>query len=584
MNVWKYLSRCLFVAIAVVLFVFLQKEYAYHFFFIEQNYLFQNTWQYVGQQLLAPGGLATLSGEFLVQYFMYPYCGAVITTVLLSLVALVTYQILKRINSGLDWTITAWFPALCLLFIHFDFNYMPAGTIAFLFLLLGVWGALLIRHDYLRLAYHLVVIGGLFWLFGSVFALYILLVVLYELINGTRLRFISFAFLPIGFLMGWALLHFAIVGEWRFVFLPDVFYHNNLFPKPNIYYSWILLVLLFVMALKLKLRGEKPVLGRILELVFPLVAIAFFSFWGIHEYGDEKAQKVKELDYFVRTENWDKVIDECSGTLTNYLYICYLNMSLAEKGWLAERMFQFDQRGVDGLLLKWNRTFSVSVMLSDIYYTIGHIAVAQEMGFEAYVSAMGGGSPRMLKRLIETNLIYGEYPVAEKYIDLLEKTVYYKDWATAHRRFLYNDQAVEADPLLGGKRKGLVQQNYLSNTFGIDHDLIKMAEQYPTNKNAIEYLGGLLLLSKDMKGFQELLDTYYGTDILPVLPLGFQEAVIILSENAPEQWLKYHLSNAVIERFGQFKKTILANKNNRSLPQIVGQHYANTYWFYFMFK
>lgn len=49
---------------------------------------------------------------------------------------------------------------------------------------------------------------------------------------------------------------------------------------------------------------------------------------------------------------------------------------------------------------------------------------------------MGYGNPRMLKRLVQTNLIYGAYPVAEKYIRILENTFYYKDWAKSQRKFL----------------------------------------------------------------------------------------------------------------------------------------------------
>ena len=49
-----------------------------------------------------------------------------------------------------------------------------------------------------------------------------------------------------------------------------------------------------------------------------------------------------------------------------------------------------------------------------------------------------------MQRLAQTNLICGEYVVAEKYLDALSNTFFYADWAERHRRFLYNDEAVEA--------------------------------------------------------------------------------------------------------------------------------------------
>ena len=104
---------------------------------------------------------------------------------------------------------------------------------------------------------------------------------------------------------------------------------------------------------------------------------------------------------------------------------------------------------------------------------------SQEMAFEANVSVIGAGSPRCLMRLVQTNLIFGTYPIAEKYIRLLEQMPVYRDWAKQHRAFLYNDAAVEADPLLGLKRRGLPKESDLAGIHGLEHDLLLRAEQQP---------------------------------------------------------------------------------------------------------
>ena len=103
------------------------------------------------------------------------------------------------------------------------------------------------------------------------------------------------------------------------------------------------------------------------------------------------------MDYYSRTEQWDKTIQACQGNLTNYLYVCHLNMALANRGELADKMFHYNQMGVEGLIVPWNKQEHVSCLLSDVYFTMGAIASSQEMAFEAYVSAMGDGNPRMLK-------------------------------------------------------------------------------------------------------------------------------------------------------------------------------------------
>jgi len=292
----------------------------------------------------------------------------------------------------------------------------------------------------------------------------------------------------------------------------------------------------------------------------------------------------KELDYYMRTEQWDKIIERCNGDIKNYLYKCCLNVALAEKGELAERMFSFNQQGVQGIYVPWSRISYISALLSDVYFAMGHIALSQRMAFEANESLPNSIGPRTLKRLVETNLIYGAYPVAEKYIDLLEQTSYYKAWAHDRRRFLENDEAVESDALLGMKRRCIPKSNLLSEVQGLNIDMEAIAKQNPAHKATIQYLGAYYLLSKELFLFKNFVESYYGTDVLPALPKSYQEALIILSEQDPSYWEKYNISSSVIQRFMEFKRQVLANKNSSALPGLLKNSYGDTYWFYFMFK
>ena len=73
-------------------------------------------------------------------------------------------------------------------------------------------------------------------------------------------------------------------------------------------------------------------------------------------------------------------------------------------------------------MVAWNKSTTISALLSDVYFTMGNVAAAQEMAFESNIGALCDGNPRMTQRLVQTNLIYGAYPVAEKYIAVLENT------------------------------------------------------------------------------------------------------------------------------------------------------------------
>ena len=582
----KYKLVAFWLIVFGALFAFLQMCFEYHFYYIEQSQLFLFSEAYIRNKLLLPGGFSMLVAEFLVQFFIRPYVGALVTAALLTGVGVCTAGIVKRIAPVSGLFILYVLPILALLFMHFDFNYRVQGTVCYLMMMALLCGYMRIRNDLFRLVAGCVLVPVLFWLAGSITVLFAGMVCLFEGLRKTPKWYISLIGVAEVLLLGVGTVYFSLMGEYRWVFGPDLYYHYTLHPKEIIYYSWICLPLVFLIAFfvrnKNSLSGKKSFAG--ISCIAQLAMIAAVLWWGMPKYSDAKTLKLKKLDYFARTEQWDKTIEECKGKLTNFLYMCHLNMALANKGELSDKMFNFDQRGPQGLLVQWNKSENISCMLSDIYFTMGATASSQEMAFEGYVSAMEDGNPRMLKRLVQTNLIYGTYPVAEKYISILEKTYAYRDWAQSQRKYLYNDEVVESDPILGTRRRMLPDRNSLAMIKGLAGDLALFLEKGPANSAALQYLGAMYLLAKDLEGFKALVEKYYGTEFLPVLPVHFQEAVIVMSEKEPDYWKRFNVSETIVARFTDYKKQVLANRNNSAIAGLLNRSYGNTYWFYFMFK
>lgn len=582
----KYKLVAFWLIVFGALFAFLQMCFEYHFYYIEQSQLFLFSEAYIRNKLLLPGGFSMLVAEFLVQFFIRPYVGALVTAALLTGVGVCTAGIVKRIAPVSGLFILYVLPILALLFMHFDFNYRVQGTVCYLMMMALLCGYMRIRNDLFRLVAGCVLVPVLFWLAGSITVLFAGMVCLFEGLRKTPKWYISLIGVAEVLLLGVGTVYFSLMGEYRWVFGPDLYYHYTLHPKEIIYYSWICLPLVFLIAFfvrnKNSLSGKKLFAG--ISCIAQLAMIAAVLWWGMPKYSDAKTLKLKKLDYFARTEQWNKTIEECKGKLTNFLYMCHLNMALANKGELSDKMFNFDQRGPQGLLVQWNKSENISCMLSDIYFTMGATASSQEMAFEGYVSAMEDGNPRMLKRLVQTNLIYGTYPVAEKYISILEKTYAYRDWAQSQRKYLYNDEVVESDPILGTRRRMLPDRNSLAMIKGLAGDLALFLEKGPANSAALQYLGAMYLLAKDLEGFKALVEKYYGTEFLPVLPVHFQEAVIVMSEKEPDYWKRFNVSETIVARFTDYKKQVLANRNNSAIAGLLNRSYGNTYWFYFMFK
>ena len=155
----------------------------------------------------------------------------------------------------------------------------------------------------------------------------------------------------------------------------------------------------------------------------------------------------------MRRGAWDDVIATVAASGgENTLHCFMLNTALLERGELAARAFTFPQRGLEGLSIDWsdNNPF-LFPLLSDMYYAVGNVSIAQETAFKKNSEALavnGSCNPRMLLRLVQTFLAGGGrsgHAAAEKYISMLERTLFYRDAASVYRRMVGDDGAVAAD-------------------------------------------------------------------------------------------------------------------------------------------
>ena len=252
--------------------------------------------------------------------------------------------------------------------------------------------------------------------------------------------------------------------------------------------------------------------------------------------------------------------------------VCRQNLALAEAGCLADEAFHFTQCGAAGILIDWDWDVVTGMMLSDVYYSMGHVALAQKLAFEANVCSNRGYEPEAVKRLIQTNIIYGAWDVAEKYICLLEKDRAYRSWATGQRRFLRDSDAVKNDPEYGPRMGCIPENDFTTGSKAADSDLKTIIRTNPEYRKTIEYLGVMYLTDCDFENFRALLDEFYGTKALPALPASFAEAACMMSELEPGYWKKVGVDSGVYRRFKEFCSRMDAGL---SLDR-----FSDSYWYY----
>lgn len=262
------------------------------------------------------------------------------------------------------------------------------------------------------------------------------------------------------------------------------------------------------------------------------------------------------------------------GQTVDLMKLSRLNLALAETGQLADKVFHYTQAGSNGILVPWNLDVESGERLSDVYWSMGHVAYAQRMAFEANVLDEQDYNPRMMRRLIETNLVNGAYDVARKYIDILALNPKDKVIAEHYRPFLDNDALIEAEPVLGPRRRCIPEKDFISLVRGIDEDIKDIIRANPSYHIAVEYLGVIYLLDLEMDRFKEMLDEFYGTETLPKLPVSFAEAACMLSETNHNYWKEVGVSPETYNRYRDFKKRL---GTGLSMDK-----FRDTFWYYIM--
>lgn len=564
----------------------LYAAFRYLFPFKEQMQLFRFAGDYAAATLPQAGGTALYFSGFLLQFYIYPAAGAFITSFLLTAVVALTWSILKKINPQLPLPLLCFLPWLSILAMHFDYNYLEQGTVAYLFLLVFLRVYLCLKPA-VRIAYGCLAIPVLYMLAGPVAFLFAACALLCEGLVYKNTRYLPLLYLPVAALTVAAGCYFVWSVSLRAALLPDAYY-DPMLRSVALYYSWLALPAVLISAgwLRKRNRPDKTPARRTKKFsaAVQIVVLVCLAYITVNTYGALDLQENMQQDYYVRTGNWEKLIAGYTPERLTNRKTCLLNLALVHTGRLDDQLFEFPQNGIETLLLPWDQTLFTAQLHSDVYYAMGLASASRKFAFEGLACSRPSGNPRLLKRLVETNLATGAYAVAEKYIALLEDTWHYRDWAHAQRRYLYNDAAVEAHPQWGAMRRCWQIETTLPGMYvNPVSTLWEVLPACPGNRGGRQYLVAFLLLNKDLARYRELHDRLYNTSAWPELSVCQQEAVVVCAPNDPKYWLEHGVGVPVRNRAIAFMQALPRNAGAGQARAALAPEYGQTYWYYYMF-
>ena len=585
---WKPLLSLLF-GVAVV--IFWSVPYMSGLCFQEQYQMFLFDIGYFLERIVLPGGLADYISEFLVQFYYMPVLGGTIIALLLMSIQAISWGLMKQygMKAVFPGYLLSFVPSIVLWCVMGDQNLLLSFVVALSGALLMGWIHNRFHNRLVKVVFELVSTALVYWFLGPVVFLYAALMIGDTLMkgkqNGHILSSLGYSACLLILTVAWILLTTQSLQYPLYRIFSGLNYYRypgTVSPLPLGVMIWTVVVVFFGMvpdghAWIKKLQQSKVVMA----LAYVLVIVA--SWFGIKASFDEMTYDLIDYDFLVRTEQWDKIIEKAEKKpATTPLSVSCVNLALSQKGMLADRLFEFYQNGGEGLFPTFTRDMISPVSTAEIFFRLGMVNDAERYMFEAQEAIPNyRKSARLTRRIIECEIINGNYQVAAKLLRRLQKTLFYSNWANQTMALLGNEKAINRHPVYGKLRKYREKkQDFLFSDREMDQMLGLLFLNDNHNRMAYEYLMCYELLQRDMEKFMQYypLGRFVGYDHIPRT---FQEILIgnWMKTHSDPRTIPYSVDAQNVNNTLNFIQLYMQNPKN---PQLGQQPYVSNAWHYMM--
>lgn len=585
---WKPLLSLLF-GVAVV--IFWAVPYVGGLCFQEQYQMFLFDSGYFLERIVLPGGLADYISEFLVQFYYMPVLGGAIIALLLMGIQTAVWGLMKQYGARHDFPgyLLSFLPSIALWCAMGDQNVLLSFVVALFGALVIGWIHNRFHNRLVKVVFELVSTALVYWLLGPVVFLYAVLMIGDTLKNakqkGNVFSGIGYSAVILILTVAWILLTTQTLQYPLYRIFAGLNYYRYpgaISPLPFVVMVWAV-VIPFLGMIPCHRKSLQKLQQSKVVIVLSYVLVIVASWFGIKVSFDEMTYELIDYDFLVRTEQWDKIIEKAEKKpATTPLSVSCVNLALSQKGMLADRLFEFYQNGGEGLFPTFTRDMISPVSTAEIFFRLGMVNDAERYMFEAQEAIPNyRKSARLTRRIIECDIINGNYKVAAKLLRRLQKTLFYSNWANQTMALLGNEKAINRHPIYGKLRKYREKkQDFLFSDREMDQMLGLLFLNDNHNKMAYEYLMCYELLQRDMEKFMQYypLGRFVGYDHIPRT---FQEILI-------GNWMKTHSDPRTIpysvdaQNVNNTLNFILLYMQNPKDPQLGQQPYVSNAWHYVM--
>lgn len=546
--------------------------------------------------LLFPGGLIEWITLFVIQFLYFDWLGSfIITAIFLTIYAIVNRLIGKLVNVESSF-ILAFLPISLLLVLQNNYSFSLIIPVKYLVSLCFFLVYKEIYHRY-KILFILLLSGLIYFIIGGwFFFFYISLCIIHEVIFSRNKK----RYFHIGFNIGIFLLYPYIAARYLFVIplseayfyiAPYELYHEPFLFKPTscLYMFFLSLpvliatIFIYLTFIKYKLRQRNRSLSRVHALLIILLLGSL-----VLKLSFKQEQKIEiQVDLLAEQGKWQELLT-LSRKVNKYnrRVNFNINRALYHTGQLLENLFShFQLLGTDGLFIHRIMSSQTAIPASDLYFDLGHVNASEVMAFEGQTKLKY--NPRILKRLVQTNIINREFAAAGKFVALLKKSILHRKWVNLYENYLSNISLIKDDSLIQSKRKLRPQTGFFIDKKRPEHDLIRLLEEDNSNMMAFEYLMAYYLLECKTGHVVKYLSKFKDLGYRK-LPRHIEEALLLIRVMSPPDsgfnFDELKISHYTINQFTRFNRTLFQNRENEARAKsLLKKEFGDTYWYYVRF-
>jgi hypothetical protein len=551
--------------------------------FQKEQYLFVYSFSYLREFFLHPGGLLELTGKFLTQFYSSQLLGALILAFIIIAPGLLINSTVKSLNSSGSLFLPVTISGIMFL-MQTNYNHMMeynAGFVAVLLMLL-----LSVKLSMRSVPWILLVMFPVFCYFaGGVYSiLFLAAYLIFILFYRRDIKNLTF----FGLLLFSGIVTFLLFKYALFLLLPGKLTGNPMpllkdkFHDACLYLLCLVIVLSPVLpklaGLRLLRHSEKTLVKTSLAVIIVIIVILITN-----KTYNKQISRVITIEQFAFDEKWNELIDFQEKTPSvNKVGQYFYNVALAETGQLCNRLFSGRQDFKESsVALPWSDDFLV--WGGYFFYTTGLVNEAHRWAYEEMV--VYNPRPHNIKMLVKTNLVNGNYKMADKYLSMLKKTIFYRSWASQYAQCISDSSTSKIDPEFSAKQDILPQSNFYVYLESPEANLPALFEANNKNKTAFEYMMAFMMLSKNVESV--------AATIKMLKPLGYtkiprhlEEAVMIYynSKKTYPDLGGLSISETTQHNFDAYFRAYVEARKNPSTMKERMRSFGNTFWYYYHFS